>query len=76
MFMITWPTLRAQLLRLGGKGKDRVDLPLREQLGEVAVRSGNPVDVLVRVEPDMSRHDRQVQVPGRAEVLDTDPPAL
>ena len=47
----------AQLLRLGGKAKEGVDLPLGEQLHEVAGRAGDPVDVLVRVEPDVGRHD-------------------
>ena len=71
----------AQLLRLGGKREKRIDFPLDEQLhGEqphrVAGRTLDPFDVLVRVEPDIRRHDRHVAVFARAQDIDADLLAL
>jgi hypothetical protein len=67
----------AQLLRLGREPEKGIDSPLNELLQEVAARAGEPVDVRVRVEPDVRRDAREQQVSTRAERLgDADPLAL
>ena len=66
----------AQFLRFGWEGQERVDLALREQGHEIAVRAGDPVDLGARVEPDMRCHQRKVEVAGLAERADADAQAL
>ena len=59
----------AQGLRLGWKAEECVDLSVHEQLARADCRTGHPVDVLGRVEPDMRRHGRYEDVGGGAETL-------
>ena len=52
----------AQLLRLGRKAEEGIDLALGEQLHRRCRRAGRPSRCPLRVEPDIGRHDRQVQM--------------
>jgi hypothetical protein len=63
----------AQFLRFRREGKKGIDFLFGEQRHEVAIGTGNSVDVLARVESDLRRHDREEQVPARAEIADADP---
>jgi hypothetical protein len=49
---------------LGWKSKERIDLAVHEQLHGFDAGTPDPVDVLVRVKPDLRRHEGQVQVSG------------
>ena len=53
-----------------------IGLPLDEQLHGVAGRRHDPFDVLLGVEPDVRRHDRQVEMAARGQRLDADAAAL
>jgi hypothetical protein len=63
-------------LKFTREGKQGIDFLFGEQRHEVAIGTGNSVDVLARVESDLRRHDREEQVPARAEITDADPLAL
>jgi hypothetical protein len=61
----------------GGEPEKGVYLAGGEHFLEIAGGCGDPVDVLVRVEPNLRRHGREEQVAARARLLwDSDPPAL
>ena len=76
--MITRPILRARSsCGSGGKPEKDIDFPFGEQLhGGFARTWGDPGDVLVRVEPDVGGHHRDIQVAAGAERPDAHPLAL
>ena len=47
---------RAQVLRVGRQGEERVDLALDEKLLRGRERAGHPLDVLGGIEPDIGGH--------------------
>ena len=65
----------AQFLRFGRGGKKSIDFPCAEQRHGVA-GTRDPMDVLLGVEPDLRRHERQIQVITRAEPPNADPLAF
>ena len=67
---------RAQLLRLGRKPEERVRVAGDEQLHGVAVGRRDPFDVPLRVEADVGRHDREIQMAARLHRLDAHAPAF
>jgi hypothetical protein len=65
----------AQFLRFGRGGKKSIDFFRGEQRHGVA-GTRYPEDVLLGVEPDLRRHEGQIQVITRAEPPNADPLAL
>jgi len=62
----------AKILRHGREAKAGVNLALSEQLGRCRRLTGDPADVVGRVEPDMSSRNRHEQVVARSESRDAD----
>src|SRR5262249_14892258 len=58
----------AQLLRLRWEAESGIDLSVGEELHRRAGGTGDPVDILRRIEPDMRRQGGDEHVRGGAEV--------
>jgi len=63
---------RTQILRLGRKGQNGIDLSFDELLDGFDGRVGDPADVLGRVGPNMRCHQGHQHVRGRPPVLHAD----
>jgi hypothetical protein len=73
MLRITRPIPRAlSSCGSGGNPKKSVHLPFGEQLHEPGRGAGDPVDVLVRIEPDLRRHRHEQEVSARAPPIDAE----
>src|SRR5439155_20488199 len=64
--------LRPQLLRIGRKPQEGVDLALRQESHRLARGVRRPVDIFLRIQTNVSHHAREEDVLARAERLYAD----
>ena len=65
-----------QLLGLGRKTEERIDLALGEERHWFDIWASDPVDVVNGIKPDIGRHAGQKYMRARAQGLDADTLAL
>jgi hypothetical protein len=66
----------AEILRLGRKTQEGIDLSVREERGRCWRSAGDPVDVVDRVEPDISCHQGHILMRARSQKRYADALAL